>query len=81
MTAGNEMTVLLAAMAVLGTAGCQTLPQERLDQRDYRRVDFEERYRAARRRCLARGGTLYIAASRSVDRKGIPARGDRYVCG
>ena len=81
MTPSSALMLLLTGLTMFAAAGCQSLPQDRLDQREYRQVDFEQRFRADRRRCLARGGTLYIAASRSVDRKGTPARGDRYVCG
>ena len=61
--------------AVQGTA----LVDSRSD-RQIRRDEWADKFRADRARCLNGGGRIVVMASRSLDRKGIPARGDRYFC-
>ena len=70
----------LAVGALLMTAGCTSLSERQLEEREYRNVEFAERFKAARSECLARGGRMYINASSKLDRNGIPNRGDRYFC-
>ena len=62
-------------------AGCATMSADQLDARQYREVDHASKFRDYRSRCLSRGGRIYIAASQSLGRDGVPARGDRYFCG
>ena len=48
--------------------------------RQIRRAAWAEKFRKDRARCLNAGKRIIVMASRSLDRKGIPARGDRYFC-
>ena len=75
----RRVTIGLIAAGVLAT-GCAPLPQIALDEREYRRVDFENQFIEFKRRCVQSGGRVYVMASGNVDRRGIPARGDRYTC-
>ena len=69
----------LVAAAILA-AGCAPLPQIAQDEREYRRVDFENQFLEFKRRCVQSGGRVFVLAGGNVDRDGIPARGDRYTC-
>ncbi len=86
---------LLVVVACLLAAGCTSTgagptsaaPQvregalvENLSATQLRRLSWAEKFRKDRARCLAAGGRIVVMASGSVDRDGIPARGDRYVC-
>ena len=70
---------VLLATALLTTSGC-AMTEAQVEARDYRRIDFEEQFKADRRQCLARGGRIYVNAASNVGRDGIPQRGDRYFC-
>jgi len=70
---------LLITVVLFACAGC-TMTARQIDAREYRRTDFKEQFRAERRHCVARGGRIYINASRKVGRDGIPGRGDYYFC-
>lgn len=70
----------LAVGALLMTAGCASLSERQLEEREYRNVDYAERFKAARSQCRARGGRMYVNASSKLDRNGVPNRGDRYFC-
>lgn len=61
-------------------AGCAPLPQLAQDEREYRRVDFENQFLEFKRRCVQSGGRVFVMAGGNVDRRGIPSRGDRYTC-
>jgi hypothetical protein len=61
-------------------AGCTTLDQGRFDASDYRRVEFEEKFRSYKARCLAGGGQIFIDAKQRLPRSGIPRPGDYYSC-
>ena len=69
----------IVAAAILA-AGCAPLPQIAQDEREYRRVDFENQFLEFKRRCVQSGGRVFVLAGGNVDRDGIPARGDRYTC-
>ncbi len=69
----------LVAAGILA-AGCAPLPQLAQDEREYRRVDFENQFLEFKRRCVQSGGRVFVMAGGNVDRRGIPARGDRYTC-
>ena len=69
--------VIAAAMLAVG---CAPLPQVAQDEREYRRVDFENQFLEFKRRCVQSGGRVFVLAGGNVDRNGIPARGDRYTC-
>ena len=69
----------IVAAAILAT-GCAPLPQIAQDEREYRRVDFENQFLEFKRRCVQSGGRVFVLAGGNVDRDGIPARGDRYTC-
>ena len=69
----------LVAAGILA-AGCAPLPQIAQDEREYRRVDFQNQFLEFKRRCVQSGGRVFVMAGGNVDRNGIPARGDRYTC-
>jgi hypothetical protein len=74
-----RLAILLAAL--LSTAGgCTTLTEAQIEEHDYRRSDFRNRFVEDRSRCFARGGRIYIAAGQTLGRDGIPNPGDRYFC-
>ena len=75
----RRVTTGLVAAGVLA-AGCAPLPQLAQDEREYRRVDFENQFLEFKRRCVQSGGRVFVMASGNVDRRGIPSRGDRYTC-
>ncbi len=66
--------------ALVFTAACAPLPQVAQDEREYRRVDFENEFLEFKRRCVQSGGRVFVMAGANVDRRGIPSRGDRYTC-
>lgn len=73
--------VLLALLlvALMAIAACALTPDQR-DEREYRRLQFEEQFVDFRRRCWARGGRVVIDAKQGLRRGDIPHRGDRYIC-
>lgn len=75
----RRLNIGLVAAGVL-VAGCAPLPQIAQDEREYRRVDFENEFLEFKRRCVQSGGRVFVMAGANVDRRGIPSRGDRYTC-
>jgi len=70
--------LLVVALVV---CGCAPLTEVQLENREYRRVEHIERFRAFRADCRARGKRVLIDAIRQLPRDGMPGRGDRYFCG
>ena len=68
------------AVALL-LAACVPLNEDAREDREYRNLDFQARFLEYRRQCYARGGRIYVNATGSLDRDGIPRRGSRYTCG
>lgn len=66
--------------AALLVTGCISLTEAQLEARDYRRADFVNQFLDYRARCRAIGGKVFIDAKQSLDRNGLPHRGDRYHC-
>lgn len=66
--------------AALLVTGCISLTEAQLEARDYRRADFVNQFLDYRQHCQAIGGKIFIDAKQSLDRKGLPHRGDRYYC-
>ncbi len=60
-------------------ASKHSLVESRTDSQ-IRRAAWAEKFRKDRARCHNAGKRIVVMASRSPDRKGIPARGDRYFC-
>ncbi len=74
------MKTLVVTIALL-LAGCASLSDQARENREYRRLDFQARFLEYRRQCYAAGGRIYINATGSLDRAGVPKRGSRYNCG
>ncbi len=69
---------ILAATA--GLAACASLPQDKLDERNYRNFDYREQFKYDRAQCVANGGTIVTSALARVGRDGIPKHRERYFC-
>lgn len=70
----------LFLLLVLGVGGCVSLSEAQLELREYRRIDFEARFKEDRRRCHSLGKQIFVMAQGNVGRDGIPATGTRYSC-
>lgn len=75
----KRIAILIAV--ALPLTGCATLDEEARESREYRRGDLQARYLEYRRQCYAEGGRIYVNATGSLDRNGVPKRGSRYTCG
>jgi len=76
---------LLVAVIVILCPGCaQTSVQKdadtRAEEREYRRLDWANRFVDYQERCYHAGGRMVIRASSRLPRSGIPRRGDFYSC-
>lgn len=74
----TSSALLLAGLMTVTACGSLT-PGQR-DEREYRRVQFEDRFIDFRQQCRASGGRIVIDAKQGLRRGDIPRRGDRYVC-
>jgi len=79
-TANRRRVAGLVAVALVA-CGCAPLTEVQLENREYRRVEHIERFRAFRADCQARGKRVLIDAISQLPRDGMPGRGDRYFCG
>ena len=72
-------TILIATLLL---AACAPLTQQQLEEREYRNVDWENRYLSYNQRCLAAGGRMVIQSSSShrLRQRNVPRRGDYYSC-
>ena len=72
----------IVLIATLLTAACAPLTQQQLDEREYRNVDWENRYLNYSQRCMASGGRMVIQSNSShrLRQRNIPRRGDHYSC-
>ena len=66
-------------VSLLFIAGCAPLTEQQKEEREYRRVDWQNQYVAYNNRCLEVGGRMVVQAS-SMRFNGIPQRGDYYAC-
>ena len=80
-SANRPGLVLLALLlvALMAIAACTLTPDQR-DEREYRRLQFEDQFVDFRQRCWARGGRVVIDAKQGLRKGNIPRRGDRYIC-
>lgn len=76
----NTLRAAGIVTAAVLVSGCISLTDAQLEAREYRRADFRNQFMDYRQRCLAAGGKIFIDAKQSLDRDGLPHRGDRYLC-
>ena len=76
----HRRLVVLLASALAAAGGCASLTEAEIEQHNYRHADHRNRFIEERIRCVARGGRIYISASQTLGRDGIPKPGDRYFC-
>ena len=74
----QSVVYLIATTLVL--AACSPLTASQREDREYRRANFALQFREFRSRCNASGKKVFVVASQTVDRDGIPNIGDRYFC-
>ena len=77
-------SLLVAGVMIVCTACAQTTAREdadtRAEEREYRRLDWANRFVDYQDRCYQAGGRMVIRASSRLPRSGIPRRGDYYSC-
>ena len=71
---------ILVACHLSMAGGCAGMSEIDAEHRDYSRADFRNRFIEERSRCHSMGGRIYVNASQTLGRDGIPKRGDRYIC-
>ena len=74
----SRLTV--ATAAILLTVGCAAATTQQKEDREYRRLVYEQKFKIARDRCWASGGRIVVFASQALDSSSTPRPGDRYVC-
>lgn len=71
---------LLVIAVFWGVSGCAGLSASEQMDRDYRKLEYSEQFKAERRRCFARGGRMIVDALGQPGRDGVPKHGARYLC-
>ncbi|MDJ0709210.1 MAG: hypothetical protein QNJ14_02415 [Woeseiaceae bacterium] len=74
-----EYSLLLSLVAIF-VGGCTTMTDAEREDREYRRAEWRENFRAHRVDCSARGGRFEFDGSVEQDRDGIPRYKVRYTC-
>ena len=75
------MKRIIVLSALLCVAGCASLGEDAIERREYRNVDWQNRYIDYRERCRDAGGQmLFDARSGAPARGDVPRRGDYYAC-
>lgn len=74
------MRVLMMIIGALILSACATLTESEREERQYRKVDWENRYVAYVNRCHRAGGKMILTRYSRVGRKDIPNPGDLYNC-
>ena len=74
-------TIASLAVAALLTSGCATMSEAEREEREYRRVDFRNKFIEDRSRCEASGGRLYVQGyGGTLDKHGVPRSRVWYTC-
>ena len=73
------MRTTIAIVSLLSIAGCAPLTAQQQEDREYRRIDWQNQYMAYNSRCLKAGGRMVVQAS-TMRLNGVPQRGDYYAC-
>ena len=72
--------LLLTVVVLSFTTGCAGLSVEQQTDREFRNLEYAERFRADSRRCFANGGRIVVDALGELGRDGVPKHRARYVC-
>lgn len=76
----NDICLAILLSIPIALASCATGGEHAREERLYRTVDWENRYRDYTFRCRQAGGHMLIRSVSRVARAGLPRRNDRYRC-
>ena len=77
---GAANVSLVTAIALLA-AGCAPITETSIEAREYRRIEFQNRFIFDRARCVERGGRIEVLADGAeLNRDGVPEHRVRYYC-
>ncbi len=77
---GAANVSLVTAITLLAV-GCAPMTETSVEAREYRRIEFQNRFIFDRARCVERGGRIEVLADGAeLNRAGVPKHRVRYYC-
>lgn len=76
----RPILLALCCIGLLSAGACAPLSEAQFEARQYRQIEYQNRFLDFRQQCWVRGKRVFIEARGRVGNDRLPAYGDKYFC-